>query len=108
MASRKKAEIEAEPRLVEAAEKTRDLIRGLQSRLQEEARSAPRERPDETAEDLEMQLQQYFEGAGGKVEANILNEIRTRVIDGVVEKILRAWEQPQHGTPTALQNEVVE
>ncbi len=97
---------------LEAAEKARFLIRGLQSRLRAQAGGSPREQPDETLDDLERQLREYFERSGGKNEPgsarpSALGEIRNRVIDGLVERILREWERPQDGSSTALENEVV-
>jgi hypothetical protein len=93
-----------EPGLAEAAEKTRDLIRGLQSRLHVEKPGAG----EAAEEDLERQLHDYFERGGDARDASALGEIRSRVIEGVVEKILRGWEQPRRGAPTRLQEEVVE
>lgn len=111
MAARKSAEIKTEPKIAEAAEKARALIQELQSRLRLDA--AIRERPEETQDDLERQLQRYFENAIGKDKrglsrTSILNEVRARVVDGVVERILREWERPKDGTTTPLENEVIE
>jgi hypothetical protein len=115
VATRKPAEIKTEPKLAEAAEKTRVLIQGLQSRLRPEAGIAVREPQDESQEALERQLQNYFENASGKDDqsdlpqaSSVLNDIRTRVVDGVVEKILGAWDRPNDGQATPLENEVIE
>jgi hypothetical protein len=119
VAVRKPAENKTEPKFAEAAEKTRVLIQGLQSRLRPEAGTAVQDRPDETQHDLERQLQSYFESSGGKNEPDekneqglpqttILNDIRARVVDGVVERILRAWDRPKDGQATPLENEVIE
>lgn len=112
MAARKSAENRTEPKLAEAAEKTRVLIQGLQSRLRSDSAGTTLEKPDETLQDLERQLQRYFENAGkgahGLSQTSILNDIRSRVVDGVVEKILREWERPKDGTATPLENEVIE
>ena len=102
VASRKRLD-KPEPGLAEAAEKTRDLIRSLQSRLHLEKPGA-----GDSAEDLERQLHDYFERGEDAPAASALVEIRSRVIEGVVEKILRGWEQPGRGAPTRLQEEVVE
>jgi hypothetical protein len=113
VAARKSAEIKTEPKIAEAAEKARALIQELRSRLRLDAVGAIREPPEETQDDLERQLQRYFENAiakdkHGLSRASILNEIRARVVDGVVERILREWERPKDGTSTPLENEVIE
>ena len=113
VAVRKLAENKTEPKFAEAAEKTRVLIQGLQSRLRPEAVTAVQDRPDETQNDLERQLESYFENAVEKSEqgappTTILNEIRARVVEGVVERILREWDRPKDGHATPLENEVVE
>ena len=113
MAVRKPAENKTEPKFAEAAEKTRVLIQGLQLRLRPEAATAVQDRPDETQNDLERQLQSYFENSGekneqGSPQTTILNDIRARVVDGVVERILREWDRPKDGQSTPLENEVIE
>jgi hypothetical protein len=110
MAARKPAENKTE--LAEAAEKARVLIQGLQSRLRSETPGAVRDRAEETQHDLERQLQRYFESAGkddqGLSQPSIVNDIRGRVVDGVVERILRDWERPKNGAAAPLENEVIE
>ena len=75
---------------------------------------------DETEEDLERQLQAYFDSlsesgqstpaAAATSPAYKLDDIRARVIDGVVERILEAWSHPEHGgtAGAAIRHEVVE
>ena len=98
MAARKNLESRTEPNLAEAAEKASLVIRGLQSRL----RQRPADPAEETPEQLEQQLQQYFARttppSGGH-----LAELRNRVVDGVVDRILRQWEQGN-----ALEPQIVE
>lgn len=101
-----------EPNLTEAAEKTGLLIRGLQSRLLEGAPEFREPSGDTTAnlsaDNLEKQLQEYFACWPGE-ESRLnspLNRVRSRVIDGVVERILRAWQQ--EGTTHPFENEVIE
>src|SRR5258708_26242742 len=96
MAARKTAE----PKIADAAERTGSLIRDLQSRLRGEP---VKEQSDESPDDLERQLQEYF----GSTQPNILNEIRNRVIEGVVERILREWDSPAKGSSTPIENEVI-
>ena len=94
MASRKNPE-SSEPNITQAAEKASLVIRGLQSRLRR-----PSDPVEESPEQLEQQLQQYFARSSA---AGPLAELRSRVIDGVVDRILRQWEQG-----SALEPEVVE
>lgn len=97
MAPRKNPETRTETDLAEAAEKASLVIRGLQSRL----RQRPVEPADETSEQLERELQQYF--ASSAPPSGVLGEIRNRVVDGVVDRILRQWDQG-----TALEPEIIE
>lgn len=73
---------------------------------------------EETSDDLEEQLQHYFNITNGKSESGAsgadanaspsLETIRDRVIDGVVEKIIREWEQPGSEARASLEGEVME
>jgi hypothetical protein len=75
---------------------------------------------DETEEDLERQLQAYFDSLNESGQrapavpasspAYKMDDIRARVIDGVVERILEAWSHPEHGgaAGAAIRHEVVE
>ena len=73
---------------------------------------------EETSDDLEEQLQHYFNitngksassGAGAGANAGpSLETIRDRVIDGVVDKIIREWEQPGSEARASLEGEVME
>lgn len=84
--SRRSPEPKPEPGIAEAAENAELRIRVLQSRLAQH---------DSAAEDLEGELRKLFSTEGSA-------EVRKRVIDGVVERILREWE----GSP--LEEEIVE
>ena len=97
MASRKNPDSRTEPNLTEAAEKASLVIRGLQSRL----RQRTLDPVEETPEQLEQQLQQYF--ARTSAQSGPLGEIRDRVVNGVVDRIFRQWD---HGS--ALESDVVE
>ena len=97
MASRKNSESNTEPNITQAAEKASLVIRGLQSRL----RQRPPEPIEESSEQLEQQLQQYF--ARTAPQSNGLQQIRARVVDGVVDRIMRQWE-----SGSMLEPEVVE
>ena len=108
--------------IVNATAKTRSVIEDLQARLTRDARGrvAPQTPPErtlddldhqETVEDLERQLQAYFERAtpahsshaatATSSRTQILDELRNRVVDGVVDRILAEWADPQRATPGA-------
>ena len=89
VAPRKTPDTRPEANLAEAAEKASLVIRGLQARLQHRPMEV-----EETPEDLERQLAQYFSRAvTPAARPTLLGEIRTRVIDGVADRIMRQWEQ---------------
>lgn len=133
MASAKNAPVRPVVTLADATAKTRSLIESLQARLAPEGDNgaatlavpirAPRTEKtvqlEETEEDLEKQLQMYFErdavpargvsAVNSTARAQTLDEIRAGVVDGVVERILAEWSQPQReGSEGAeLKREVV-
>jgi hypothetical protein len=101
--SKTEPNIKTEPDIREAAERTGLLIRGLQNRLAD--------RPaDESAENLEWELQKYFAAeVGPEISCRFpLNKIRQRVIEGVADKILAGWEWAQEGNVAPLENEVTD
>jgi hypothetical protein len=101
MASRKGTEDQDEPRIAEAAERAGSLIRQLESRLRARSDSAvPAKETVNEPEDLEKQLHDYF-------ETTVADEIRNRVIDGVVDRILREWDQPRQETAGSVESEVL-
>ena len=98
-------------KLTEAAEKTTAVLQGLQSRLSREAgaRTAPPEVPDE----LGKQLEEYFAAASHPSATDPgpsadLDGIRSRVMEGVVERILRAWQEPGGRLSAAFKDALVE
>jgi uncharacterized protein (DUF2267 family) len=95
-------------KLTEAAEKTTAVLQGLQSRLSREAgaRTAPPEVPDE----LGKQLEEYFAAATlpSAPPSVRLDDIRSRVMEGVVEKILRGWQEPGGRLSAAFKDALVE
>ena len=99
-------------KLTEAAEKTTAVLQGLQSRLSREAggvRSAQPEVPDE----LGKQLEEYFAAAALPDAADprataASGDIRSRVIEGVVERILQAWKEPNGQLRPAFKDTLVE
>jgi len=82
----------SESKLAEAADKTAALLQGLQSRLNGNAVISREETPDE----LDRQLREYFVAESGKSpsvgDAGVLNQIHNRVIDAVADRILASWE----------------
>lgn len=95
-------------KLTEAAEKTTAVLQGLQSRLsrEAEARTAPPEVPDE----LGKQLEEYFAAAAlpSATSSVRVDDIRSRVMEGVVEKILRGWQEPGGRLSAAFKDALVE
>ena len=88
MASRKNPEDRSEPNVAAAAERASLVIRGLQARLNRRAQTS-----EETSEDLERQLALYFSKNVPTSRRPLLNDLRSRVVDGVADRILRQWEQ---------------
>ena len=111
MQNRKSQETKTEP-IIEAAEKAGLRIRGLQSRLSDRAGDNQLKEvlPDQPTDQLEWELQKSFEAeAGVEVSRRFpLNQIRRRVIEGVVEKILSGWEWPKDGKTPSIESEVNE
>ena len=130
MPAPKNPSVRPEVSIASAAAKTRSAIEGLQEKLSEDAQSSvphyvapvPRKAldigPGETDEDLEKQLQSYFARASSpprgaasvtsSTRTQILDELRSRVIDGVAERILAEWACPQPGTSPTLGSELME
>lgn len=97
-ASRNNLELKTGPSLAEAAERASLVIRDLRSRL---APRTPEPPIEETPDQLERQLARYF---AEKVPQNgPLDDLRTRVIDGIVDRLVQQWEKG-----SALESEVVE
>jgi|SRR5579862_864122 hypothetical protein len=108
-------------KLTEAAEKTTAVLQGLQSRLSREAGGMRSARP-EIPDDLGKQLEEYFAAAPVQSAASLpsaadqappvhaagLDEIRSRVMEGVAEKILRTWQQPGGRLSAAFKDALVE
>src|SRR6185437_7485052 len=103
------------PNLTESAERAGRMIRGLQSRLMGQPGESPGANKDEpkqeiadqpAGEDLDRELQQYFATSAQAVERPpMVDEIRSRALDGVVDKILREWEESD---PGALEHELAD
>ena len=87
-----------ESKLSEAADKATALLQGLQSRLSQAAK------PEETPDDLDRQLREYFVTS----ETGVLDEIRTRVIDAVADRILQNWERGDRRELGALEKQVID
>jgi hypothetical protein len=91
----------SEPTLSEAADKATALLQGLQSRLNRDASPAGRE---ESPEELDRQLQEYFVAS----DASMLDQIRERVIDAVADRILESWERGDRRDLGALEKQVID
>lgn len=102
--------------IVNATARTRSVIEDLQARLTADARPrSPEPQPirptaaGESIDDLERQLQAYFDSATPtSSRSKILDELRHRVIDGVVDRIMAEWADPQHPAGAGLAAEVME
>ena len=90
-------------KLTEAAEKTTAVLQGLQSRLNREAGGVGAAQP-EIPDELGKQLEEYFAGATSVT----LGDLRNRVMGGLVEKILRAWQEPSGRLSPAFKDALVE
>jgi len=97
------SERKPEPKLAEAAARTASVMRALHERLNREAGSVP----DEGAEELGNQLQEYFAAAAVSPHPRAPGDLRELVIENVVNRILRSWDQPGAGL-AALKYEVLE
>src|SRR5580658_6843204 len=96
-------ERKSEPKLTEAAAKTTAALQTLQSRLNGE--TPPVEVPDELGE----QLRRYFAATAGDpaLPAKFSADIRSQVIDAVVERILRSWGEPEGQVSASIKSEVI-
>jgi hypothetical protein len=74
----------AKPAIINATARTRSAIEGLQARLNPQEPNQQDPAP-ESEDDLERELHAYFENNG------VRNELRSHVIEGVVDKILAEW-----------------
>ena len=92
-------------KLTEAAEKTAAVLQGLQSRLSGEAGGVRNARP-EIPDDLGKQLEEYF--AAASPSSMRPDEIRTRVMEGVVNRILGTWQEPDGRLSEVFKNDLVE
>jgi hypothetical protein len=92
----------SDSKLTEAADKATALLQELQLRL-----NGPRE---ESPDELDRQLQEYFVAESGKLseESAVLDQIRDRVIDAVADRILESWERGDHRQLGGLENQVID
>jgi hypothetical protein len=109
-----------------ATERTRSVIEDLQTKLAEvsqhgggartssEQMSDRREKSEiaETEAELERQLEAYFACGGGNpgpaANNRTLDDLRKRVVDGVVKRILEDWSNAGPAASNPLKNEVLE
>jgi hypothetical protein len=100
-----------QPNIAEAAERAGALIRDLQERLAAHSAatiaSVGTDCASEINDDLEWELQCYFEAEAAKAHASTgasqlealqinspatsIDEIRRRVVEGVLDRMLKAW-----------------
>ena len=111
-----------EPKLADAAAKTTAVLETLRSRLNRGATppEAPIVESLEGPDELDWQLEQYFAtetsaSSAAKAptpirassEVLIPSEIRSQVIEGVVDRILRSWGAPNGEIPATIKSEVI-
>lgn len=91
-----------ETKLAEAADKATALLQGLQSRLNSHR--------EESSEDLDRQLREYFVSEPVKLPetVDVLDQIRERVIDIVANRILESWERGDRRELGALEAQVID
>jgi len=103
----------SESKLTEAADKTAALLQGLQSRLSG-AVAADKEivAREETPDELDRQLRDYFVAESGKSpnasDAGVMNQIHSRVIDAVADRILASWESSGGRELGTLERQVID
>lgn len=99
----------SESKLTEAADKATALLQGLQSRLNRDPAPAAVSTRDETPEELDQQLREYFVADSEKLsDAGMLNQIRDRVIEAVADRILQRWELGERHELGTLENQVID
>jgi len=89
-----------ESKLAEAADKATAKLQELQSLLTR----PPAARKEETPEELDRQLQEYFRAESGSLP----DQIRDRVIDAVADRILESWERGERRELGRLENQVID
>ena len=98
------SERKSDTKLAEATARTAGVLQTLQARLNREAVASVEESPEE----LGTQLQEYF-ATSAKADLSagrVSGDIRELVIEGVVDRILRSWEEPNAGL-LVLKSEVI-
>jgi len=132
LSSQKGASAEPAATIASATAKTRSVIEGLQARLSGDAQHRPQVtsvspsrkkkaiEEEETEEELERQLQTYFTstivqarnapGVANLSRTQIYDELRSRVVEGVVHRILAEWARREQELPggARLGNEIME
>ena len=118
MANRKHPEgtagnVVAGPDIADAAQRAGLAIRDLQSRLGVRMTEQKPEAGEAVApaDELDKQLKNYFDRTGAiapNVPPSVLNALREKVVEGVVERILSEWKQPGSKDETPLLGEVID
>jgi len=133
LSSQKGPSAEPAATLASATAKTRSVIEGLQARLNRDAQHGPHTQvtsvspsrrkkaiEEETEEELERQLQTYFASTivqtrnapsvANLSRTQIHDELRNRVVEGVVHRILAEWARREQELPGSarLGNEIME
>jgi len=98
--------------IITATAKTRSVIEDLQARLTAVVTADPVPAERESIDDLERELEAYFRSTAPKPENGSQNpffdDLRKRVVDGVVDRILAEWAHSPAGSDHALAREVID
>ena len=96
--------------IINATARTRSVIQDLQARLAvEPPRLAERASADESIDDLERQLQVYFERRAPAPANPALEDLRSRVVAAVAERILAQWSaNPADPGTQSLRDDVMD
>lgn len=106
--------LKTESNLSETTDRAAALLQELRLRLNAETPHRETRPPEihlveESSDQLERELQAYFSTTHPPAEGrSVLNEIRDRVVEGVVDRIIRAWEEPQGQASGAIGQAVVQ
>src|SRR5215469_15834714 len=82
--------------IIDATAKTRSIIENLQARLARDTAAVDHE---ESIEDLEQQLQAYFARSAADPSRPLLEDLRGRVVEKLVDRILAEWSTSRVSQP---------
>ena len=98
----------SESKLTEAADKATAMLQDLQSRLSRDPVRTQVDIREETPEDLDRQLREYFVADSEQPGTRVQDDIRDRVVEAVADRILESWERGDRRALGALENQVID